>query len=422
MYNPNNITLAESAKKKVLGSVDKVSSKPNTPSVIPQQVTAPIANVTSPMQNTGVTPYVDPFLADNEKLRTAIKQPNQAAYDYNTDPAFQALKSTYGKLGQTSYENTLGSKGDTINTAIASAASQAKLGYDERLMALVPGMQQNNYNQQQDTYNNQVSDYNRGLERSALAYTQSRNAVTDSNLATDRTHKLYSDSIAGLGDNMDYSQAIKDNQGDGDTTNDWKIPYLAQEKTKKQAGNLDKYAATAGQYNNDYQQEINNLTKINPNDPKIPILKAAQQMKVEKLRQEKITKDAADIKNTQTDNVLNENIRNNKAVEGIGQQNANTAANKATTTPAQTKAIYANAVSTLKGQNLSVAEMTKTLTDNEDSYLEALGRTGYINLWNDVLANAIAAGQTTRKTSTPSGTINGNDLMQKALAAAALKK
>ena len=100
-------------------------------------------------------------------------------------------------------------------------------------------------------------------------------------LKQERDKKTFEDSIKGLGTGYDYSQAIKDLQGDKDTTNDWKIPILEKEKQNKLTGMVSDFEKNVGQFYNDYQDAIN---KLNPNDPiykqKLDILKRKQAEKI----------------------------------------------------------------------------------------------------------------------------------------------
>jgi hypothetical protein len=93
----------------------------------------------------------------------------------------------------------------------------------------------------------------------------------------DKEKKDYLESIKGLGDQFDYAAEIEKIINDNDTSNDWKIPYLKQEREAKVQNTLKEEVATIGQYSNDYQAEIN---KRAPNDPLLPYLKTAQLQKI----------------------------------------------------------------------------------------------------------------------------------------------
>jgi hypothetical protein len=104
-----------------------------------------------------------------------------------------------------------------------------------------------------------------------------RQRELDAQTKADKEKKDYLDSIKGLGDQFDYAGAIDSIVKDGDTSNDWKIPFLKQEREAKVQAKLQNDIATIGQYSKDYQAEID---KRQPNDPLLPYLKTAQLQKI----------------------------------------------------------------------------------------------------------------------------------------------
>jgi hypothetical protein len=126
-------------------------------------------------------------------------------------------------------------------------------------------------------------------------YNRSRDTKTDMISEQDR----YGQSIKGLGNQMDYQGEINKVQNDGDTSNDWKIPYLQKERESKLQGMLQNDMQTIGQYNNDYQAEINRRqsTPDTTDDRLIPFLKIAQAEKISQMKSGQATAQQTQQKN-----------------------------------------------------------------------------------------------------------------------------
>jgi hypothetical protein len=124
--------------------------------------------------------------------------------------------------------------------------------------------------------NNALINNNNTSFNQAMQLEQFQNAQEDRDTAN------YIKSITGLGDSFDYQGEINKFTNDNDPTNDWKIPYLQQERQAKIQSNLQRDIATIGQYSNDYQAEINKrlATPDTADDALIPYLKMARQEKL----------------------------------------------------------------------------------------------------------------------------------------------
>jgi hypothetical protein len=269
-----------------------------------------------------------------------------------------------------------------------------------------------------------LNQQNKQLE----AFGQQINPVTGQVEVTPQGESARSSSyiaqMQGQGDNFDYQGEINKVMADNDTTNDWKIPLLKQMREAKVQQKLQTEVAMIGQYSNDYQAEINRRTAVNENDPMIPYLRVARATKIANMKNDALSKadqqkkDAlaiwkevgvatqsiADILGipvgTKTTDYID--MINNLGLEqqriNIAQQNADTAEKNATTkasddgmTATQAKNKYiSDASSYYKSESTSNA--IKYLLEDADALIKDVGPSGYKQIWDLALGEAVKRG------------------------------
>jgi hypothetical protein len=240
-----------------------------------------------------------------------------------------------------------------------------------------------------------------------------RQREIDAQAKADKEKKEYLDSIKGLGDQFDYAGAIDSIVKDGDTSNDWKIPFLKQEREAKVQAKLQNDIATIGQYSKDYQAEID---KRQPNDPLLPYLKTAQLQKIAAMNtaatsaKETQQKQAMDIwvkmgvatpevaavlgipagAQTSDYGVDQANINQSNAAASASLTNAATKSESVVKekpfTTAQKNQYRSEAYTAIKA--LSVPDAQKALEAKREEIEGYLGHAAYVSLYNDVLAAA----------------------------------
>lgn len=228
---------------------------------------------------------------------------------------------------------------------------------------------------------------NRGDTLAQNTLENTRIANKDKIEAETKMKSDYAASIKGLGDQMDYQAEINAIVNDGDTSNDWKLSILKQERQIKVDNKLQNDIQTINQYGTDFQAEIN---KRAPNDPLVPYLKVARANKLSTIaasqlsQEEQIQKSAIEMfKATGTASGWvaealgvpegSQSVEFKKALDsssqqwaqiGIQQQNANTSAYKA-----------ANSGSGGSGGSVN----TKTATSNYEGYKDTFAKSNGVD-------------------------------------------
>jgi len=233
-----------------------------------------------------------------------------------------------------------------------------------------------------------------------------RQREQDIQTKADKEKKDYLDSIRGLGEQFDYAAAIDSIVKDGDTSNDWKIPYLKQEREVKVQNRLQNEVATISQYSKDYQAEIN---KRDLNDPLLPYLKTAQLQKIAAIGNAKVTaqeaqqKQAMDIwvkmgvASPEVAAILGIPEGAQTSDYGVDQANINqsnasatasiASANRKDSTEKLTKEDLNGSFGEDYGaiKNLSYADAYNELKNGAKDYIAQYGYDGYKKLYNSVL-------------------------------------
>lgn len=141
--------------------------------VVPADTALPATGVTTPeVPNVNVTPEVPAATGagaaipgptfttqwDATQLELINKLLNPVPYQYNymEDPAYQSYKNQFERQGQTAFTNTLAqvsgmSRGQPNSWAV-SAASQARQGWDQKLMDVIPLLEERAYGRHMDEY------------------------------------------------------------------------------------------------------------------------------------------------------------------------------------------------------------------------------------------------------------------------------
>lgn len=237
------------------------------------------------------------------------------------------------------------------------------------------------------------------------------NLTSQDNTAYNRAEqakKDYANTVGQFAD--DYQAQIDKVRNDGDPTNDWQIPILNNARQGKMATNLQNNIANIGQYSNDYSAEIDKRAAINPNDPLIPYLQNAHNQKVATQLAAQNTANETAYKNYAELFKQTGIVSTPEMSRALGLPIGTKSTDYTKTVYDTSKPYYKvssgssnltrtdmvnNAMAT-DLQNLtsmSVANAIKHLTDNRALYVKTYGESGYENLWDSALANAIKAKQ-----------------------------
>jgi hypothetical protein len=118
--------------------------------------------------------YVGAFDEKMMALLDKYLNPEPYAYNVQEDPAFESYKNTYTRLGEKSFEDTLGNlvarTGGRPSSWAISAASQAKDAYNQQLMDIVPQLEERAYGRHQDQLTNFYNQLNMLQNLDALKY------------------------------------------------------------------------------------------------------------------------------------------------------------------------------------------------------------------------------------------------------------
>lgn len=187
-------------------------------------------------------------------------------------------------MGQNAYQDAIGTlsalTGGRANTAAASAAGQQQNAYMQQLSNIIPQLEQQAYGRHQDIYNNLAqqlgllqgldqNDYSRFSGERAFDYGVTRDMVSDDRYDTgvakaekDEAKNEWISTIEQF--SADYQKEINRINAKvaaGDTSEQWKVPYLSiarQDKIKQQ--NADAEATATAKAN---AQASGNLTAYN---------------------------------------------------------------------------------------------------------------------------------------------------------------
>lgn len=112
----------------------------------------------------GYDKYLDPLYSNLQGKVDAISSREPFAYDYRTDPAWQAYKKEYTREGRRASEDTLGQyaamTGGMPSTAAMTAASQANDYYNAKMTDKIPELYQLAYSMYADEANRNMNELN----------------------------------------------------------------------------------------------------------------------------------------------------------------------------------------------------------------------------------------------------------------------
>lgn len=159
----------EAATTGGLGAIDKTPSNNTVTPTVPTVPTAP--------QMPGVPqidPYKSDYLKDINKALSDLQNIDPFSYDPANDASYQAYIQQQQQLGQTAFNNQLGTMssatGGRPNSWAQSVASQAQGAYNQQAASAMPQFQQQAFSQYQDS-NQLVMDqlkYVMGLDELAF--------------------------------------------------------------------------------------------------------------------------------------------------------------------------------------------------------------------------------------------------------------
>lgn len=116
------------------------------------------------------TNYKSQYSPQITDLVNSIVNRQAFSYDHNTDPAYQALAKTYGRLGETAGKNTLAdvsmNTGGLASSAAVTAAAQARGQFNQQLVDQIPGLMEAAYGRYKSEFDmkNSALDQLRGLD------------------------------------------------------------------------------------------------------------------------------------------------------------------------------------------------------------------------------------------------------------------
>jgi len=298
-----------------------MSTTPNASTTSSQAYKSPYSDrMSSLLDKISAQPYQSPYAND---IKTALgKITNAPAFSYNaeTDPNFQSAKTLYGQQGDTAYNNNLASltsRTGVVDSSWADAiASQARNAYNEKLMSLVPGMQQDAYNQYQGNINNQISGLNNLTNLDANSYNQYNGNISNQLAGVNQLSNLDTNAYNQFRDSVTNAQALQEvarkqyeaqglvyNPSSGTYVNtaaqnqqgiqnkQWETANAEQQASIKSEQDLAATALKYKQYEDsitglgnqaDYSAMINSTT--NPENAwKIPLLQQQKQLKLDSL-------------------------------------------------------------------------------------------------------------------------------------------
>lgn len=112
--------------------------------------------------------YNDPFEDTMKGLLEQILNPKPFSYDSATDPSFKSYEQQYNRQGDRALTNTMSEAsaltGGRLNSWAVSAGQQAKENFDQKLMDVIPQLENMAYNRYQDGISNKRSDFNTLLD------------------------------------------------------------------------------------------------------------------------------------------------------------------------------------------------------------------------------------------------------------------
>lgn len=255
----------------------KVYPTQNTQSMTP---TVKPATPTTPKINTELPKYNSAYAQQIQDLLTQMKNRPQFSFNAEIDPNVQAYKQQYMDMGNKAYENQLGASGNRINTAIAATANQSRDEYNRRFMDMMPAIYEQAYNKYRNDNTDNMNMLNTYINLDDKSYDRYSKEQAD-------TINRFKDTVGQYYDN--YQSEINNLTNDNDPSNDWKIPYLQMARQNKIDANLEKDKSTVGQYYNNYQAEIDRRTNTpdKMDDALIPYLQMARQDKIQSIESAK---------------------------------------------------------------------------------------------------------------------------------------
>lgn len=172
--------------------------------------------------------YDNPYSAKIDELLKSVLNPSNFNYNAESDPSFQAYKQQYAKAGDNALANTMSEAsamtGGRLNTWAVSAGNQAKANFDQRLMDVIPQLEQMAYQRYQTDLANKRGnlntlldidnrdfqraisnrDFNYGMDRDKLSdarysdelkYNRGRDAISDKRYETEWNYGVGRDKI-----------------------------------------------------------------------------------------------------------------------------------------------------------------------------------------------------------------------------------
>jgi len=133
----------------------------------------------------------------NEQINNYLdKILNQGEFEYNVndDPQFAYYKEMYNRLGEKAFKDSIGNlspatNGQT-NSWATTSANQSKQGYNEKLMDIVPELENNAYNRHNNEVNAMVEKLQLLKDQDNSDYNKYRDLISDYN-----TEKTYDRSV-----------------------------------------------------------------------------------------------------------------------------------------------------------------------------------------------------------------------------------
>jgi hypothetical protein len=173
-----------------------------------------------------------------------------APYDVTTSSQYAPLKMQYEQAGQSAFNNQIGGlsalTGGRPSTAAVGTATAAQNEYAQDFAGtVVPSLVSAEQTRRQNEYNNILGQLEtlQGLE--AGTYSKYRDTVADTQAAEEKKVSDFLSTIGQYSDNYKLeTNRIEANIAKGDTSEQWKLPYLNTARQEK-IGNMQAAQAEA---------------------------------------------------------------------------------------------------------------------------------------------------------------------------------
>jgi hypothetical protein len=155
--------------------------------------------------------YDNPYKSTIDEILQSVLNPKAFQYDVNSDPSFQSYQQQYGRAGDRALTNTMseatGMTGGRLNSWAVSAGNQAKQNWDDRLMDVIPQLENMAYGRYQDGINSQRNnlntlldidnnDFRRAMEARSFDYGLDRDSIADTRYTDETKYSRGRDELA----------------------------------------------------------------------------------------------------------------------------------------------------------------------------------------------------------------------------------